>query len=486
MLPFKQLISFDRKARTPVYLQIVQQVIHLIQHGKLLSGTRLPGSRMLSQDLAVHRNTVIRAYEELEALGWIEIRANVGAFVAHKLPLVKPNSWAGHDKGIASESDFSFYPFPHLEAPLGDSTLIAFDDGLPDVRLAPIDELARSYASNLRSMARRKKLGYTEALGNLSLRRLLATMLNETRGMNVTEDHILITRGTIMAMHLALASIIRPGDCFAVGESNYQTANMLIQHMGGKLIHIPVDEGGIDTESLEEVCKRTPIRGIYLTPHHHHPTTVSLSPERRIQLIELAHAYNFVMLEDDYDYDFHYDNNPILPLASGNHQGRVLYVGSFTKVLAPAFRVGFLVANPNLIVELSKLRRVMDRQGDEVLEKSFAELMENGTIRRSLRKAWKHYKERRDLCCELFSELLGAYLQFQKPTGGMAIWAHFAPDIDLCKLRKRASEKGLYLADGSKYPIHQKQENAIRMGFASMNAGELEQAMEILQHQLKK
>lgn len=486
MLPFHQMILLDRLSQAPIYLQVVQQIIHLIQHGNLPARMRLPGSRKLSEQLHIHRNTVVKAYEELQALGWIEIQPTRGTFIASTLPLVQPSPWnpAG-DSHTSSPLSFPFYPFPHIETPQADGLPLAFNDGLPDIRLAPVDELARTYASTLRLLAKHRKLGYTDAMGHPKLREILAKTLNETRAMNVSPDHLLITRGTIMAMHLAVASLIKPGDYFAVGESNYQTTNMLVRHFGGNLVRVPVDEAGIVTEVLEGICREKSIRGIYVTPHHHHPTTVTLSPERRIHLIELARIYNFVILEDDYDYDFHYDNHPILPLASGNHQGRVLYVGSFTKALAPAFRIGYLVASPSLIREYAKLRRVLDRQGDEVLEKSFAELLESGIIRRSLRKAWKHYKERRDYCCQLFEDRLYSYLQFQKPTGGMAIWTQFDPSIDLTQLQQRALARGLGLSDGARYQAFGRKENTTRMGFASMNIEELEQAVDILDRLLR-
>ena len=431
--------------------------------------------------LHIHRNTVTRAYEELQAQGWIDIRPNQGTFVVDNLPLPTYQEWDPEEHSFKeASSPYSYYEFPHLQNPVADKDMLAFDDGLPDIRLAPVAEISRAYGRSLHHLRFKNRLGYREGLGNEELRAALAKDLRETRGMAVGPENILITRGTIMAMHLALASMIQAGDVFVVGKNNYQTANLVLRHLGAILLKVSVDGQGLVTEELENICKQRSIRGLYITPHHHHPTTVCMSPERRVHLLQLAKQYNFAVLEDDYDYDFHYGNSPILPLASGDHQGRVLYVGSFTKAIAPAFRVGYLVGPSQLIQELPKIRRIWDRQGDEVLERCFADLMKEGVIRRHLRKAAKVYKERRNFCVELLRESLGSYLTFEPPVGGMAIWAHFAPDIDLKQVQKKALQEGLYMSNGERYHPDEPELNATRMGFASMNLNELEQAVGIL------
>ncbi|MEM6630924.1 MAG: PLP-dependent aminotransferase family protein [Bacteroidota bacterium] len=481
MKSLQQLLRLDLHSRTPIYVQLLNQLIQLIQGGKLVSGQKLPGSRTMAGILGIHRNTVTRAYEELQAQGWIEILPNQGTFVVDNLPLPTYLGWDQEETSSGGvEPIYTYYEFPHLKNPLADKEILAFDDGLPDIRLAPVAEISRAYGKSLHQLLQRKRLGYREGLGNWDLRVALAKDLRETRGMAIGPEHVLITRGTIMAMHLALASIIQPGDAFVVGKNNYQTANLVLDHLGAKLLKVSVDAQGLVTEELARICQNQPIRGLYITPHHHHPTTVCMSPERRMHLLQLAKEYNFAVLEDDYDYDFHYGNSPILPLASGDHQGRVLYVGSFTKAIAPAFRVGYLVGPETLIQKLPKIRRIWDRQGDEILEACFADLMEQGVIRRHLRKAAKTYKERRDLCAQLLHENLGEYVSFELPVGGMAIWAHFAPNINLRKTQKKALKEGLFISDGARYHPDEPQLNATRMGFASMNPSELERAVGIL------
>ncbi len=482
MLPYKNLIHLDRKAATPIYLQLTNELVKLIQNGQLSASAKLPSSRTFAELFQLNRNTVTKSLEELEALGWVIIRPKKGTFVVDSFPIVRPNKWSKKEVGtqLQRTEQFEFYDFPHLKLPKAFKPNFGFDDGLPDVRLAPIDELARGYARNVRQLAFENDLSYKKGFGNLELREQLVKMLNETRGLNIKVDNVLITRGTIMAIHLAAAASIRPGDKVIIGATNYQTANMVVEHLGGALIRIPVDEKGIQVAAIPVLCEAHSIRAIYVTSHHHHPTTVTLSPERRLQLLEMAKQYNFVILEDDYDYDFHFGNSPVLPLASGDVKDRVLYFGSFTKIIAPAFRVGYLVGPARLIQTLPKLRRTFDRQGDNVLEKTIADLLIDGTIRRHLKKSWRHYKERRDFFCDLLKKELGDLVEFQKPTGGMAVWVKFDERIKMPQLSKQLFQKGIFFSDGSNYNPPNQDLNSVRMGFAAMNLEEIERCVLVL------
>ncbi len=482
MLPYQNLLHINRLAATPIFLQLTNELVKLIQNGQLSAGAKLPSSRKFAQLLALNRNTITKAIEELEALGWVEILPKKGTFVVNTFPIVQPNDWSKRKlmANKESENQFEFYDFPALKIPKALSQNMGFDDGLPDVRLAPIDELARGYARNIRQLAFERDLSYKDGLGNLDLRKQLTKMLNETRGLNINPDNILITKGTVMAIHLAVAAAVKKGDKVLVGDTNYKTSDMIIRYVGGELIRLPLDDQGIQVDKIPAICEKQSIRAIYVTSHHHHPTTVTLSPERRMRLLKMANKYNFVILEDDYDYDFHFDNSPVLPLASGDKNGRVLYFGSFTKMIAPAFRVGYLVGPSRIIQVLPKLRRIMDRQGDTILEKTIADLLANGTIRRHLKKSWRHYKERRDFCCDLLKKEFGDLISFQKPAGGMAVWVKFDERIAIPQLSKKMKEKGLYLADGSTYNPAGVQLNTIRMGFASMNLEEIERCVKVL------
>ncbi len=254
---------------------------------------------------------------------------------------------------------------------------------------------------------------------------------------------------------------------------------------GTQLLKIPVDEHGIVVEALADICRKQPVRMVYVTSHHFYPTTTALRADRRIELLRLAEQYGFIIFEDDYDYDFHYLSKPLLLLASADKAGMVLYCGSFTKSISPAFRVGYLVASENVIRHLAQLRRIIDRQGDNMLENAIAELLQNGIIQRYLRKAMRTYRQRRDVFCDLLKSNLSDYLQFQVPVGGMAVWTHFDQAIDLNVLSQKALQHELFFSPGFRNDDASPVLNATRLGFASSTPEELEMCVGILHKLLK-
>lgn len=486
MQPLSTLLTIDKEIREPVYLQVSNQLMELIKKGMLPAGHRLLSTRELATQLNIHRKTVVQSYDELLAQGWLESHAGSGTFVATHLPEMKPQQLLSDAVNPAKTAGFAFKETPHLDKEVVRSTFnLHLDDGFPDARLAPVEELSRAYRSQLLTGNAYMRLGYGDTQGSSWLRQELSVYLNTTRGLKTTADNVLITRGAIMGTYLMCTSFLQTGDNVVVPSISWAGGNMNFTQAGANLIRVGVDEYGMNVDQLEDICKKMPVRMVYVTSHHHYPTTVALRADRRIQLLRLSEQYGFIIFEDDYDYDFHYLSKPLLPLASADQAGMVLYCGSFTKTISPAFRIGYLVASENVIRHLSKLRRIIDRQGDVMLENAMAELLQNGVIQKHLRKSLRVYRERRDLFCRMLKEELSDYIQFQVPDGGMAVWTVFDPKINLVTLAQRAQEKQLYFSDGIWHHNADQQSNATRLGFASCTPQELESCMEILSGLLK-
>ena len=482
MFPFKSIVAIDKSHKSPVYLQIVNSFIREINLGRLVPGQRLPGSREMARLLELNRKTVIMAYEELMAQGWIEIHASRGSFISGELPKVKhqeitPQSgWKG--KPALDKCGFTITPNPKPVTPLyTDHNLLEIDEGSPDERLAPVAYLYRYCKGIAKSKAGRKLLKYHDVQGELSLRRALSRYLADTRGLNYPAENIFITRGSQMAIYLIFNVLIQRGAHVVVGSTNYSAANAVIRNMGAHLLTVPVDEHGIVVSEIEKICNKARVSAVYITPHHHFPTTVTLSAQRRIELLKLAEQYRFAVLEDDYDYDYHYSSSPILPLASLDQQGLVIYVGAFSKLLAPSIRIGYLVAPTELITALKPLRRIVDRQGDPIMEMAIAEMIKDGEIQRHLKKTVKIYKKRRDLFCRLLKDNLGKHVSFKIPEGGMVVWACFGPHIDPEQLAAELKRKRLVINIQKDFVS---QHNAVRLGFASLNEEEIHRSITLL------
>lgn len=482
--PFFVSLQLTKSSATPRYIQLIEQLTIAIKNGVLQPKTVLPSTRYLGELLGVHRKTIVRAYEDLIVQGWLESKKGSGTYVAQNLPIVERSSIASKQRVGANSAQVAGFPFQqpkHLDREfINTQTLYRLDDGFPDPRLAPLHELSRAYRTQLIIGNSYGRLGYDDPQGSSSLREELVKHLQLTRGINVTKENILITRGTVMGLYLAGVGLISTGDHVVVGAPGWLSANLNFKQAGAILIEIPVDEYGIDTDVLEKLCKQQKIRMVYATSHHHYPTTVSLRAERRMQLLGLAVKYGFIIFEDDYDFDFHYLNRPLSPLASADDAGMVLYSGSFSKTISPAFRVGYLVGAVDVIRQLAKLRRIIDRQGDTMLDNAMAELLQDGSIQRHLRKSLRVYKQRRDVFCALLQSELSNFLNFDLPEGGMAVWTKFDPAIDMVRLSKIGLQKGLYFSDGKVHDSPFQIRNATRLGFASSNLEELGCSINIL------
>ena len=487
MLPYSTLISLDKTSKIPIFLQIAAELTEHIRRGIIPAGMRLPGTRSMAESLGLHRKTVVAAYDELLAQGWLETQSSRGTSVSQKLPEIKPISLQKSivllDANAQPKAGFAFQADPRLKLPLvKSSNALAFNDGFPDVRIAPWDALSRAYRTTLRQGFRKNLLFYGETTGEPSLRAAMTDYLRESRGLPITLENVLITRGTMMAIHLTVQCIVKPGEVVVVGEVSYTSCNLIIQQGGANLMTVPVDEHGMDVEAIAELCKKMPVRMVYVTPHHQHPTTVIMPAERRLRLLQLAKTYGFCILEDDYDYDFHYNSNPILPLAAADSNRNVVYVGSLSKVFSPALRVGYVVAPAEVIEAMANLRRIIDRQGDNLLEAAVGVLFRDGEMRRHLKKAQKTYHHRRDLFCEMLKTELGDVVEFSKPTGGLAVWAKFDPAFPLQEVARKSRENGLWISDGLHYGSKL---NATRLGFAAVNEEEIERGMLILKNAIR-
>ncbi|WCT11163.1 PLP-dependent aminotransferase family protein [Mucilaginibacter jinjuensis] len=484
MALIESLLSIDKELPVSAYLQVANGIIAYIRQGTLKPGAALPASRVLAKSLNVHRKTIVAAYDELYAQSWVEVYPRKGIFVANNLPDVAPRPILkiGQSTGLAKETFFGIdkhidVAYPFVKAVEGN---LVINGGFPDIRIAPVELLVREYRRFAAYKFTPKYLMYGLEQGSENLRNEMARFLSETRGLQVSADDILITKGVQMALYLTAQVLLSKNDVVIVGDPGFSGANDVFEQAGAKLELVPVDDCGMNMDAVEAICQKKKVRMLYVIPHHHTPTTTTLSSQRRMRLLELAMKYKFAIIEDDYDFDFQYTCSPILPLASADYYGSVIYVGSFCKVIAPGIRIGFMVAPKNFIKEATMLRRLIDRQGEHLLEEAMANLLKNGDIGRHLKKANKLYHERRDMLCQLMREQLSEYVSFKTPDGGFAAWVTYRDDIDATKVSQIASEMGLSISSGVDYYYDPNYKNqSIRVGFASLNEAEMNEALSI-------
>ncbi len=470
-------IELDPSAAEPLFLQIARGISADIQCGRLLAGTRLPGSRSLAATLSVHRNTVVAAYEELLAEGWLESSQASGTFVADILPPSVPEKRNNSPRRLRQPG----YELPERSTGLPTDTpnrdeLLPMGDGVCDPRLLSVTEFGRKYRRILETH-RLEVLSYGNAQGHPRLRQALSEMLNTARGLDTDSSHVLVTQGTQMALDLVARALISPGDVVIVEALGYRPAWAAFQQYGAKLVPVRVDAQGIDTDRIKAIAAKHRVRAVYTTPHHQYPTTVIMNPARRMALLELAQQHRFAIVEDDYDHEYHYEGRPVLPMASRDAHGVVIYLGTLAKLLAPGIRLGFVAAPAAVIELLTAHRLIVDRQGDHPLQMTVAELLDDGTIPRHARRARRIYQTRRDHVVKALRKQLGGAITFNVPQGGMALWAEVSGDINVEAWARSAVEHGVAIRTGGSLAFDGRYRPNIRLGFAALDEGELDTAV---------
>ncbi len=473
-------IDLRADSERPLFLQIAQAVSHAIEAGRLRAAERLPGSRRLAQRLEVHRNTVLAAYGELSAQGWIVQQEARGTFVAQDIPK-RVRASSGH--AMAVEPGYELLPDAGCKPPETPG-LLPLGGGMPDPRLIPCAEIGRAYRRALAQLGE-ELLDYGDPRGYEGLREALCVMLRARRGLVLQPEELLLTRGAQMALYLAGRLLLRPGDSVAVEEFGYPPAWQAFRAMGAQLLPLQVDAAGARIEDLAQLCAGRPPRAVYLTPHHQFPTMAVLSAGRRLRLLELARQYGLAVIEDDYDNEFHYQGRPVLPVAAADRAGSVLYVGSLSKVLAPGLRIGYLAAPRPVIERLAALRRGIDRQGDGAAEAAVADLLESGLLARHIRKMRRKYQARRDVLLAELAEKLPEALQFEVPAGGLSLWATVAAGIDPDAWVAAGRERGVAFQAASSFSFDGRPRGFVRLGFARLQPAEIRRAVGLLAEALQ-
>jgi GntR family transcriptional regulator/MocR family aminotransferase len=469
-------IALDSRGDTPMFLQIARAIADDAVRGRLQPGDPLPGTRTLADELGIHRATVVAAYEELVAQGWATARAGHATTIATTSPDAVPRRSARR-AGIAQRAGYDLSPVAHdrIHAfPTAPDALFLWG-GVPDTRLVDVDLLGRALRRATRLHGRVLLRYASDPSGHPNLRAALAAMLASSRGLAVGADDVIVTHGSQMALGLAAHALVRPGDAVAVEALGYRPAWAALRRAGARLEPIAVDREGLSTTALAAVLRRRHLRAVYVTPHHQYPTTVVMSPRRRIALLELARAHRLAIIEDDYDHEFHFDGRPVLPLAARDRTGQVIYIGGLAKVVAPGLRVGFVVAPPPVLARLAEERAVSDRHGNLIVEAAIADLLDDGHIQRHVRRARRIYRERRDALVDALSRRLS--LRFDVPAGGLTLWAH-APGVDVEAWRERAAGAGALFQSGRQFAFDGARLPYLRLGYGACTPRELDNAVQ--------
>lgn len=472
-----QLIKIQKKKSQSLYLQAAQQIIHAIQRKYLLKGTKLPSTRKLSTILKMNRNTAVAIYAELAAQGWVEIVPNKGTYILeNSLKTSKRTAIIEkmkHPYTYAKTTGYQFQYSFNLETTAQiTSAKYSISDGKPDVRLHPVNEFTRWYSAAMKRKTIVKRWNELPSKSTSLFHTQLCNYLNATRGFHINSANIISTRSTEMSLYIVSQILLKKDDIVLVGNLSNYAANMIFQEAGASIKTIPIDSNGLNINELKKQCTKHKIRCVYVCAHRDYPTTVKLSTERRLALVALAKEYKFAIIEDDYAHDFQFDGSGMLPMATADTYGNIIYLGKLGQSLFPSFQTGFVVAPENLISEAKNYLHLLDKQGDLIQEQMLTELISEGEIYRLMKKNNVIYKERRNYFCKLLTTFFSEIAYWKIPSGGLAIWLEFEPKISLIQLAEAAHKNNIYLPKTILY--QNKDTCAIRFGFGDLTLNDME------------
>ncbi|ROM49289.1 GntR family transcriptional regulator [Pseudomonas canadensis] len=479
MRKWRPLLKLDDSASQASYRKIAEGLVTAIVEGRLPPGTLLPGTREMAQLLDVNRKTVILAYEEAMTKGWLVSEPRRGTFVNAQLTAkqLPSRAQAPFAPPILAQTTAPYFAQNAQVTALNHRhDALFFDNGTSDHRLLPQAVLHRYYRNALRNSFASNTLRYGSEGTGYHLRCALAEMLRNNRGLTVSAENICLTQGTQMSLYLTASLLLKPGDVVLVERLSYPPAWEIFRRLGAQLVTVDIDEEGCRTDQIDRLCREHKVRMIYLTPHHQFPTTVSLHAARRQQLLTLAALHDFCIIEEDYDHEFHFSGRPYLPLASDRAQRHVIYVGSLSKVLGSTFRCSYVVAPTQVVEALHSNAALMLGDADAVAQKMLADLINDGELKKHLRRVSKEYRARRETLQDCLQAAFGDRIQVREPEGGLALWVRFDDAIDVDQIVSAALDHGLVVRSGRQFSPMDQAENALRLGFASLNQEEIREA----------
>lgn len=478
-------IPLDRENPTPLYQQIENYLRKEIISGMLPPDTRLPATRQLAQNLGVNRITVANAYAGLEAHGLVYTRLGAGTYVARSLG----DNQTNYDKSETIENWPSWqqklWRTVNLPAQAERNRLaamahepegiISFAGGVGAPELIPAHDFRKALSDVLRR-DNINALGYGDRAGYPPLRATIAHILAD-QGVLTQPDHILVTTGSQQALTLTASLLLRPGDRVLIESPTYPSMIDVFYSLGVEIVGIPVDENGMQTENLEEILSTTKATLIYTTPTYQNPTGITMSGARRRHLLTLAAKYDVPILEDEFVSDLHYDGHSQPALKALDQSGRVIYSGTFSKMLMPGLRLGYIVADGPIYDRLVEWKNVTDLGTSDLIQRALEAYITVGRYQSHLHRACRIYRQRRDVMLAALEKTMPLGCKWHVPHGGLFIWLQLPEGFstnDLYPIALR--EKVKYLAGSVCYPDH-KSYRYMRLNFTMHPPQEIEEGI---------
>ncbi|MEM8947987.1 MAG: PLP-dependent aminotransferase family protein [Pseudomonadota bacterium] len=469
-------LTLDTASPTPLHRQIYFEIRNAILDGRLRPGARLPASRALARDLSVSRNTVTTAFDQLVAEGYVEARTGAGSFVPAHLP--KEQTSIDHQKIERHTDLMPFRPAPSKRA-IGLMSIAGepaarrpFSPGLPEVERFPFKEWARLLGRHWRRPTRDDLTGAAPG-GDPRLCRAVAEHLAAARAVFCRPEQVIVTTGSRQALDLAARVLIDPGDPVWIEEPGYRPTAAVLGAAGAKLVPVPVDDEGLN---LIDGLRMAPNpRLICISPSHQYPLGVTMSLGRRLDLLETARAAGSFLLEDDYDSEYRYAGRPLAALQGLDQGGQVIYLGTFSKVMFPGVRLGYMVVPDHLLDTFLKVRILIDAHPSSIAQAALADFIEEGHLAGHIRRMRPLYAERQAALIQTLGKLTDR-LSLSPADAGMHLVAKLQNDVDDQAISKAAARAGVQAPPLSRHYHGSPRASGLVLGYAGADVATIERA----------
>jgi GntR family transcriptional regulator/MocR family aminotransferase len=471
------LITLDGESQTPLYRQLYDCLRRAILSGQLAPGTRLQSTREMAAELKVSRNTVVNAYEQLLAEGYLEGQVGSGTYVSRALPedllnvktLTRRCARTGSARVALSRRGRVFAAFAP-SVPRAPEPVRPFQTGVPALDSFPFDTWSKLLARHWRHPAD-ALLGYGEPQGHAPLRRAVASYLGLSRAVRCTPEQVIVVDGAQMAFDLIARVLLDPGDAAWMEEPGYPGARAALVAAGARLAHVPVDAEGLDVAAgaaLEPAA-----RLIYATPSHQFPLGMTMSLPRRLALLDWASRAGAWVVEDDFDSEYRYEGRPLASLQGLDTDGHVVYVGTFSKFMFPSLRLGYIVAPPNLVDAFVAARAMAGRHSPTVEQAVLTDFIEEGHFGRHIRRMRTLYRERQMFLVEALREEAGDIVEVEPADAGIQLAAWLPEGLDDREVSREAAARGVESRPMSSFYAGEPGRAGVELGYAAFNEAQI-------------
>ena len=470
-------LALDASAPTPLYRQLYEGLRKTILEGRLSPGTKLPSTRSLAAELSIARNTVISAYDQLLAEGYLEGKTGSGTYVARELPddllyvqtnAVQASSSEGAGRALSRRGDV--LAATTVNEPHDFAGPRAFRPGLPALEAFPFKLWARLWNRRWRRPTL-DLLGYGDPAGYRPLREIIADYLGTARGVRCDAEQIIMVAGSQQALNMVTRVLLNEGDVVWVEDPGYPGARGAFQGAGARPVPVPVDSQGLDISAGE--ARAPDARLVYVTPSHQYPLGITMSLPRRLALLDWARRSHAWILEDDYDSEYRYTGQPLAALQGLDTSGSVIYVGSFSKILFPSLRIGYMVAPPDLVDAFVAARALIDRGLPSIDQSVLTDFIAEGHFVRYIRRMRALYAERQAALVKAAQELDGL-LDVPAKDSGMHLIGWLPEGVDDNLAYRRAAAYEVEAPPLSTYYMEPPERGGLLLGYTGVNEQEIQ------------